>query len=547
MKNRSRLSLPITLHKTLTSVFKIAALILAAMALTTLSTQAGINEWTRVGTISGNIAIDPRNPNTIYHLEYGVSKSTDGGNTWTSLISFMECYDYDKAFLKIDPNDPNILFAGCFSTLYKSGNGGANWQNLVGSFEPRVSQPKLFVDLVFNPKDSRTIYLAGRNDSGEGVYRSTDGGNTWAMSWFGRGITKLAINPQNPKILFAGGQGGAIYESTDGGENWSLVLNPEILSNDPYGDSYMSALELVVDPLHPNNIFTYAYGYDVLGEKSRFMRSRDGGATWTNVLRPYALPPGGPINTVVFDPLKYPTIYAGGRGGVFCSTDFGHTWQAINHGLPVFTSTNGLTEVTGVAKLDFDLLKPNRLLASTYNGVFEITLGGQPYSLFMPVVLSSAGLNNSFFATELTLTNRGSSSATLTLNYTAASGGGGGAASTTLPAGRQEIFPDAISYLRELGINIPDSGSLMGTLRVEVSGAESEGDVAITARTTTAAAGGRAGLAYAGVPNSRLLKDNAYISRTQANNHRALQPGPPERRRTDRWSDHFASFGLRWR
>jgi len=138
----------------------------------------------------------------------------------------------------------------------------------------------------------------------------------------------------------------------------------------------------------------------------------------------------------------------------------------------------------------------------SYNGV-----GLDGLTLFVPVVLSSAGLNNSFFTSELVLTNRGFTNANLQFTYTAAFGGGSGTASASLPAGQQRIVPDAIAYLRSIGIPIPASGNRGGTLAVRFSTAEG----AVTVRTTTALAAGRAGLAYPGVPITTSLTGTSYL------------------------------------
>ena len=119
-------------------------------------------------------------------------------------------------------------------------------------------------------------------------------------------------------------------------------------------------------------------------------------------------------------------------------------------------------------------------------------------TLSVPIVLSLAGANNSFYTSELTLANRGTTDLTLELSYTAAFGEGSGKVTDTLPAGRQRILPDAIAYLRSLGLPIPASASNGGTLTVKAPGLASPTDVAVTVRTTTALAEGRAGLAYSG-------------------------------------------------
>ena len=128
--------------------------------------------------------------------------------------------------------------------------------------------------------------------------------------------------------------------------------------------------------------------------------------------------------------------------------------------------------------------------------------------LFVPVLLTSAGLNDSLFTSELTLTNRGSQSARLDYTYTAHLGGGSGTATDRLAPRQQRIVTDAVGFLTDLGIPIPGSGNRIGTLRVEVSGSS---EVSLTTRTTTAVPDGRAGLAYPGISREAGLQDAVYL------------------------------------
>ena len=144
-------------------------------------------------------------------------------------------------------------------------------------------------------------------------------------------------------------------------------------------------------------------------------------------------------------------------------------------------------------------------------GSFRLTTG----SLFVPVILSSAGRNQSFFTSELTLTNRGDGEVKLDYTYTAHRGGGSGAASDVLPAGRQRVETDALTYLRGLGVPIPETGNRIGTLRVEVRlGSEVEAVV----RTTTLVPEGRAGLAYLGVAEEEGFEEAVYLCGLRQNN-----------------------------
>ena len=137
-------------------------------------------------------------------------------------------------------------------------------------------------------------------------------------------------------------------------------------------------------------------------------------------------------------------------------------------------------------------------------GRFRLTTG----SLFVPVILSAAGQNQSLFTSELTLTNRGEREARLHYTYTAHIGGGSGRASDVLAPGMQKIATDALVYLRGLGIAIPETGNRIGTLRVE---ARLGSEVEAVVRTTTAVVEGRAGLAYLGVGEEEGFQVPVYL------------------------------------
>lgn len=137
-------------------------------------------------------------------------------------------------------------------------------------------------------------------------------------------------------------------------------------------------------------------------------------------------------------------------------------------------------------------------------------------TLFVPVVLSTSGLGGSFFTSELVETNRGMLDATVTYTYTSTTGTGSGTVTNPQPlaAGQQRVIPDAIVYLRSLGLSIPTSS--VGTLRATFSNLSSAAAAAITVRTTTpvpvGAPTGRAGLAYAALHPVSLLQRTSYLA-----------------------------------
>ncbi len=132
-------------------------------------------------------------------------------------------------------------------------------------------------------------------------------------------------------------------------------------------------------------------------------------------------------------------------------------------------------------------------------------------TLFVPIALSSSGANGSFYTTELALTNRGTTDATITYAYTAAFGGSSGSAHDIVAAGRQKTYTDAVASLRALGIPLGDSGNRGGTLQITFGGLSSSSAAAATVRTATPVTDGRAGLAYAGLPSSRLLSAPVWL------------------------------------
>ena len=138
-----------------------------------------------------------------------------------------------------------------------------------------------------------------------------------------------------------------------------------------------------------------------------------------------------------------------------------------------------------------------------------------PYQLgqniFVPIILTAAGLNGSFFNSEMTLTNRGPGNVAINFHYNAAIGSGSGTATDHLGPGKQRIETDAIGYLKSLGIPIPSSGNQGGTLKLTMSGLSSPSDGGVTVRTTTAVPEGQAGLAFEGIPPEMALTEPSYI------------------------------------
>ena len=153
------------------------------------------------------------------------------------------------------------------------------------------------------------------------------------------------------------------------------------------------------------------------------------------------------------------------------------------------------------------VMAPGGTVVSTESFTVTIGFGSR---LFVPIVLRTRGLADSFFTSELTLTNRGTTTAGVNYTYTASNGTDSGTAVDSLAAGKQRVIPDAIGYLTSLGVPI-GSGSAGGTLMVDFSNLSSPSDVAVTVRVGTPVEEGRAGLAYVGLNPDDLLTGPAFI------------------------------------
>ena len=236
------------------------------------------------------------------------------------------------------------------------------------------------------------------------------------------------------------------------------------------------------------------------------------------------------IATGVFAGLLLPGVAA-----CFCSIAFAQTGTTVTTSTssgtsfesPPACSPLGSSRVVQTVSIE-NTLGPGSILVGnrdTGGTVFAVVAGTQNInanthtqtfgcvapSTTVPIVLSSGGLAGSFFTSELALTNRGTTDASIAYAYTAAFGGANGTATDTLAAGKQKIVSDAITYLRGLGIQLGDSGNRGGTLQITFGGQSSPDAAAATVRTTTAVAEGRAGLAYAGLRSSRLLGSTVYL------------------------------------
>ncbi len=189
--------------------------------------------------------------------------------------------------------------------------------------------------IAVNPTDPNTAYLG---TAGGGVWKTTDGGQTWnplTDSQASLAIGAVAVDPNNPSTVFAGtGEadfsgdsyyGEGLLKSTDAGSTWTLVQTPFL-----NGNTTGSFASIAVQPGNSNVVLAGNVGVS----NSGLWRSADGGTTWTEVLAP-----GGyaGVTAVMFDVKNSSIAYAGiggyyptSAGSVYMSTDSGQTWTPID-------------------------------------------------------------------------------------------------------------------------------------------------------------------------------------------------------------------------
>jgi photosystem II stability/assembly factor-like uncharacterized protein len=171
------------------------------------------------------LVLDPENPATVYAgTSVGLFKSTDAGGVWSAQNTGLP--DVPVWALTIDPQTSSTLYAATTVGVFKSTDGGGHWifsgiglPQLFFGTEPQPSIASLTVD----PHDPATVY-AGTID---GVYKSIDGGAHWKFSGTGTFfphngyVSAVVVDPQVPGTLYAATFGGGMYRSTDGAQTWT--------------------------------------------------------------------------------------------------------------------------------------------------------------------------------------------------------------------------------------------------------------------------------------------------------------------------------------
>ncbi len=278
-------------------------LLLAALLLAANSRFAEM-QWRMVGPFRGGRTVAavgvPSQPNVFYIgvNNGGVWKSTDYGRVWTPIFDDQPTGSIGA--IAIAPSDPNVIYVG-------SGEG--------------LQRPDL--------------------STGDGIYKSTDGGKTWTHLGLrdGQQIPMIAVDPGDPNRLFVAvlghpygpNQERGIFRSTDGGRSFEKVL---------YRDENTGGIDVVLDPSNPQIVYAALWearqgpweNATFAGPGSGVYKSTDGGTKWRQLTA--GLPAGELLGRVgleiaLADPKRLYAI-AGTKaesGGLYRSDDAGETWQ----------------------------------------------------------------------------------------------------------------------------------------------------------------------------------------------------------------------------
>jgi photosystem II stability/assembly factor-like uncharacterized protein len=295
----------------------------------------------------GAIAIAPSRPEVIYvgsgeglqrpdlSVGDGIYKSTDAGETWTHL-GLRDGQQIPQII--VDPDDPDRLFVAVLGHPYGPNEERGIFRSTDGarSFEKvlYVNDTTGGVDVAFDPSDAQTVYAvlweamegpwenANFRGPASGIYKSTDGGDTWepineGIPTFAEdGLSRIGITvaPSLPSRLFAtveARSNGGLYRSDDAGESWYRVNDNPLVTQ--RGSDFA---EVKVHPQDPDVVFT---GSIVV------WKSTDGGRTFTT---PRGAPGGDDYHRLWINPLDPDIILIASDQGAIVTVNGGDTWSS---------------------------------------------------------------------------------------------------------------------------------------------------------------------------------------------------------------------------
>ena len=242
-------------------------------------------------------------------------------------------------------NNPNVWYVGAASGgVWKTENAGASWTPVFDD------QPNINIGSIAIQQSNPNIVWAGTGEGnprnsiniGEGIYKTMDGGKSWRKMGLEktRNLHRIVIDPTNADVVYAAAIGNpyaehperGVYKTTDGGQTWNRIL----YTNDTSG-----AADLVMDPSNPNKLIAAMwqhkrtpYSFKSGGPGSGLYITYDGGRNWKKLGKEDGLPAGelGRIG-IAFARSMPSRVYAkveAAKNGFYASDDGGATWTLVN-------------------------------------------------------------------------------------------------------------------------------------------------------------------------------------------------------------------------
>ena len=242
-------------------------------------------------------------------------------------------------------SNTDIVFLGTASGgVWKTENGGSSWLPVFDE------QPLLNIGSVAIQQSNPSVVWVGTGEGnprnslniGGGIYKSLDGGKTWKIMGLEKtkNIHQIIIDPGNPNTVYVAAIGNpynehperGVYKSTDGGDTWNLILH----TNDTTGCG-----ELIMDPANPNKLFAAMwqhrrtpYSFNSGGPGSGLYVTLDGGRNWKKLGKEEGIPDGnlGRIGIAVSynEPKRVYALIEAAKNGLYRSDDGGTKWELVN-------------------------------------------------------------------------------------------------------------------------------------------------------------------------------------------------------------------------
>lgn len=263
-------------------------------------------------------AIQPGNSSIIYAgTDAGLFKSTDGGINWSFLATGVPTSNTNTVV--IDPSNSSVIYAATDTNIYKSTDGGASFSLKGQNLFPTC--------LAIDPGVPTTLYTG----TALGLFKTTNGGDSWAEVFYGSNapqspyVHQVVVDPVNSNNVYVGTDTDGLFK-TASGNGWVHLGGSGPLP----GNNTISALAL--NPANPATIYA-----GILNQPN-FVKSTDGGATWTAISVTYMVNGESTfpdVGSIAIDPTTPTTIYVGSKVGygVLKSVDGGATWNQSNSGL----------------------------------------------------------------------------------------------------------------------------------------------------------------------------------------------------------------------